>query len=694
MTRKYPLNKIRNIGIVAHIDAGKTTTTERILFYSGFLHKMGEVHLGTSFTDWMEQEKERGITITSAAVTCFWSDCQINIIDTPGHVDFTAEVERSLRVLDGMIGVFCGVAGVQSQSETVWRQANKYKVPRIIFINKLDRVGADFYRVLENIKARLQKNVYPIFLPIGLEDRHIGVIDIIKQKAYVYSAEEGDKFEEKDIPENQIEEAKKTKEDLIEAIAGVDDYLMSKYVEGEAISDEELEQGIRRATIANVFVPLCCGAAFKNKGVQMLLDSIIKYMPSPEDIPEIDGMDLSESPIKIKCMDSEPFCGLVFKIQSDPFVGRLSYIRVYSGKITSNTNVNNSSKSKKERINRILQMQADTRNDVTEMSTGDIVALVGLKFTSTGDTITDIEHPALLESIVFPDPVISIAIEPKTQADQDKLAQVLTRLSDEDPTFRTKIDSETGQTLISGMGELHLDILVDRIIREFKVNVKIGKQQVSYRESITKKIVSEGKFIRQTGGRGNYGHVVLSIEPGKPGSGLTFIDKIKGDNSVKKFMIPIEQGIKEAMKGGAFAGYEIIDIVVKVIDGSIHEVDSNELAYKIASAKALREGVLKAAPVLMEPVMNVEIEVPEQYLGDVIGDMNSRRGRIGAINPIGGTEIQQIRVLAPLSEMFGYATNIRSLTQGRGTFSMEFALYEQVPENIAKTMGFVNLSTG
>jgi len=690
VARKYPLNKIRNIGIVAHIDAGKTTTTERILFYSGFLHKMGEVHLGTSFTDWMEQEKERGITITSAAVTCFWDNHQINIIDTPGHVDFTAEVERSLRVLDGMIGVFCGVAGVQSQSETVWRQANKYQVPRIIFINKLDRIGADFYRVLENIKTRLQKNVHPIFLPIGLEDKHIGVIDIIKQKAYLYLTEEGDRFEEQDIPENQLEEAQKAKEELIEAISGVDDYLMTKYIEGDTITNEELEHGIRRATIDNLFVPLCCGAAFKNKGVQMLLDSIIKYLPSPEDIPEIDGMNLNESPIKIKCKDSEPFCGLVFKIQSDPFVGRLSYIRVYSGLVTSNTNVNNSSKSKKERINRILQMQADTRNDVTEMSTGDIVALVGLKFTSTGDTITDAEHPVLLESITFPDPVIAIAIEPKTQADQDKLAQVLTRLADEDPTFMAKIDKETGQTLISGMGELHLDILVDRIIREFKVNVKVGKQQVSYRESITKKVTSEGKFIRQTGGRGSYGHVVLTLEPGEPGSGLKFIDKVKGDNLVKRFVPSIEQGIKEAMKGGAFAGYEIIDIIVKLVDGSMHEVDSNELAYQIAAGKALRDGVLKAGPILMEPVMNIEIEVPEQYLGDVIGDLNSRRGRIGAINPIGGTSIQQIKAIAPLSEMFGYATNIRSLTQGRGTFTMEFSLYEMVPENITKLMGFNN----
>jgi elongation factor G len=692
VSRKYPLNKIRNIGIVAHIDAGKTTTTERILFYTGFLHKMGEVHLGTSFTDWMEQEKERGITITSAAVTCFWDEHQINIIDTPGHVDFTAEVERALRVLDGMIGVFCGVAGVQSQSETVWRQANKYKVPRIAFVNKLDRVGANFYRVLEHIRSRLQTNIHPIFLPVGLEDKHIGVLDVIKQKAYIYTTDTGESFEEQEVPEDQLEEVKKAKENLIEAVSEVDDELMAKYIDGEPIADEELMVALRRATVANKIVPLCCGAAFKNKGVQMLLDSILAYLPSPEDIKQVDALDMNENPIIIKCSDDEPFCGLSFKLQSDPYVGSLSYFRVYSGKLKVNTAIYNSSKKRKERVNRILQMQADTRTDIQELSTGDIVALVGLKFTGTGDTLCEGESPVLLESITFPEPVISVAIEPRTQADQDKLQQTLDRLSEEDPTFKSKIDEETGQTLIAGMGELHLDVLVTRIINDFKVNVKVGKQQVSYRESITGSSKVEGKFIRQTGGKGNYGHVILSIEPNKPGKGYEFAEKLKGDNPVKQFIPSVKEGIKEAMRGGAFAGYEIIDIKVTLLDGSHHEVDSSDIAYKIAAAQALRDGVMKANPVLMEPVMKVEVETPEEYLGDVIGDLNSRRGRIVGITPLEGTNIQQIRSMTPLAEMFGYATNIRSLTQGRGTFTMEFALYEPVPENIARGMGFVQLS--
>lgn len=688
MSKKYPLDKIRNIGIVAHIDAGKTTTTERILFYTGFLHRMGEVHLGTSFTDWMEQEKERGITITSAAVTCFWDEHQVNIIDTPGHVDFTAEVERALRVLDGMVGVFCGVGGVQPQSETVWRQANHYSVPRMIFINKLDRVGANFYRVLDHIRTRLQPNVFPIFIPIGLEDKLKGVIDVIKQRAYVYNDEEGTSFEEVDIPEDQVEEARKAKDELKEAVSEVDEELMLKYIEGEEISDEELEQGLRRATVVNKIVPLCCGAAFKNKGIQMLLDSIIKYLPSPADIPEIDALDMDENPIKIKCSDDDPFCGLAFKLQTDPYVGKLTYFRVYSGKLSSNSALSNSSKSKKERINRILQMQADTRTDVQEMSTGDIVALVGLKFTTTGDTLCDIDKPLLLESINFPDPVISVAIEPKTQADQDKLSQTLGRLQEEDPTFISKVDEETGQTIISGMGELHLDVLVTRIIKEFNVNVRVGKQQVAYRESIQGTTTVEGKFIRQSGGKGNYGHVVLKLEPRKPGSGFLFECKVRGDNSVRNFVVPIEKGIVEAMKGGAFLGYEIIDIKATLIDGSAHEVDSSELAYKIAAAQALREGVLKANPVLMEPVMKVDVDVPDEYLGDVIGDLNSRRGRILGIAPIEGTNIQQIRTMTPLAEMVGYATCIRSMTQGRGTFTMQFELYEPVPDNITKSLGF------
>ncbi|MGD9579842.1 MAG: elongation factor G [Vampirovibrionia bacterium] len=691
MSKKYPLKNIRNIGIVAHIDAGKTTTTERILFYTGFLHKMGEVHLGTSFTDWMEQEKERGITITSAAVSCFWDEHQINIIDTPGHVDFTAEVERALRVLDGMVGVFCGVGGVQSQSETVWRQANKYNVPRLVFINKLDRVGANFYRVLDHIRTRLQPNVHPIFLPIGLEDQLKGVIDVVKQKAYFYTTEEGDKIDERDIPSDQIEEARTAKENLIEAVSEVDDDLMGKYIEGEEITDEELVAGIRRATISNQFVPLCCGAAFKNKGIQMLLDSIITYLPSPADIPQVEALNMNEEPIIIKCDDNEPFCGLAFKIQSDPYVGKLSYFRVYSGSVSTNSNVFNSSKSKKERINRILQMQADTRTDVTEMSTGDIIALVGMKFATTGDTLCEAEKPMLIESITFPDPVISVAIEPKTQADSDKLAQALVRLSEEDPTFKFKVDEETGQMLISGMGELHLDVLVTRIINDFNVNVKVGKQQVSYRESVTKKARVEGKFIRQTGGKGNYGHVVFDIEP-KSSEDFEFVNKLKPDNPVKPFVEAIETGIKDSLQGGAFAGYPIINLKVTLVDATYHEVDSTEMAYKIAASQALRDGILKAGPILMEPVMKVEVEVPDQYLGDVIGDLNSRRGRIEGIEPIEGTTIQMVKSLTPLSEMFGYATSIRSLTQGRGTFSMEFALYEPVPEIITTGMGFTTLS--
>ncbi|MEW5822387.1 MAG: elongation factor G [Cyanobacteriota bacterium] len=692
MSKKYPLSKIRNIGIVAHIDAGKTTTTERILFYTGFLHKMGEVHEGTSFTDWMVQEKERGITITSAAVSCFWNDNQINIIDTPGHVDFTAEVERSLRVLDGMVGVFCGVAGVQSQSETVWRQSNRYKVPRIIFVNKLDRVGANFYRVLNNIKDRLKTNVHPIYLPIGLESDLKGVIDVIKQKAYYYMAEEGDKFEEKEIPNDQLEEAQEAKEYLIEAVSEVDDELMMKYVEGEEITDEELKAGIRRATISNQFVPLCCGASLRNKGIQMLLDSIIDYLPSPEDVPVVDALDINEDPIKIKCSDEDPFCGLVFKIQTDPYVGKLSYFRVYSGKCISNSAIHNSSKSKKERINRILQMQADTRTDVESMSTGDIVALVGLKFATTGDTLCEAEKPILLESITFPDPVISVAIEPRTQADSDKLLQALERLSEEDPTFKSKVDSETGQMIISGMGELHLDVLVTRITDDFKVNVKVGKQQVAYRESITASSRIEAKFIRQTGSKNNYGHVVLALEPKEHGTGFEFESRLSETNPVKMFIDPIEEGIREAMQGGAFAGYEIIDIKVKLIDGSYHETDSTEVAYKIAAAQALRDGVLKAKPVLMEPVMKVEVEVPDHYLGEVIGDLNSRRGRVEGINAIEDLGIQKVRSMTPLSEMFGYATTLRSLTQGRGEFTMEFALFEPVPDNITKGMGFYQVS--
>ena len=686
MRKKYPLDKLRNIGIVAHIDAGKTTTTERILFYSGFLHRVGEVHEGSSFTDWMQQEKERGITITSAAVSCFWQDHQINIIDTPGHVDFTAEVERALRVLDGMVAVFCAVGGVQPQSETVWRQANHYKVPSIAFVNKMDRVGANYNKVIQDIRKKLGGNAHPIFMPIGAENDFEGVIDVIKQKAYFYTSETGDTYEEKDIPADLVDEVQITKEQLIEAVGEVDDDVMMKYIEGEEISDEELRAGIRKATLANKLVPVCCGSAFKNKGVQALLDSVIDYLPSPQDIPEVTGLDLDENPITIKCGDDEPFCGLAFKIQTDPYVGKLTYFRVYSGKLSNGTAVMNTTKGKRERINRVLQMQADTRNEVAEVSTGDIIALVGLKQTGTGDTLCAMDKQVLLESITFPDPVISVAIEPTTQAMQDKLTQVLIKLAEEDPTFKSTIDNETGQTIISGMGELHLDILVDRVKREFNVDVRVGKQQVSYRETITRKAKGEGRFVRQSGGKGQYGHVILDVEPAEPGTGYQFVNNIPGNNPTKTFSSAIDQGIQECMKGGFIAGYELIDLKVTVYDGSTHEVDSSELAFKIAGSMALKDALAKAGTILVEPVMKVDAESPEEYVGDIIADLNSRRARIEGINPQEGLNVTLITAKAPLSEMFGYATSIRSISQGRGTFSMQFAQYDPVPQGIQKEL--------
>ena len=684
MSRKYELNKIRNIGIAAHIDAGKTTTTERILYYTGCSYKIGEVHEGTSVTDFMEQERERGITIQSAAVTSFWKNHQVNIIDTPGHVDFTVEVERSLRVLDGMVAVFCAVGGVQSQSETVWRQATKYQVPKMVFINKMDRVGANFLRVVEQIKNRLQGNAFPIQLPIGSEENFNGIIDLIKQKAYMYKNELGTDIEIIDVPEEYTEQVAQYREELIEAASEFDDALMMKYLEGEEISEKELIAGIRAATIKNKIIPVVCGTAFKNKGVQRLLDAVIAYMPSPLDVPPIEGIDFRGNQVIRKSDDNDPFAALAFKIMTDPYVGRLTFIRVYSGILKTGSYILNTNTDKKERIGRILQMQADARTEVEEARAGDLVAVVGLKGTTTGDTLCDEKKAIILESMVFPDPVISIAIEPKTKADQDKLSIALNKLAEEDPTFKVRVDNETGQTIISGMGELHLEIIVDRLLREFKVGANVGKPQVAYRETITKKVDVESKFIRQSGGRGQYGHVKIKLEPLKPGEGFEFENKIIGGSIPKDYIPAVKKGVEAALSGGIIAGYEVIDLKAILYDGSYHEVDSSEIAFRAAGSIAVKDGVRKAKPVLLEPIMKVEIEVPEDYLGDVIGDLSGRRGRVEGMGSIEGTGIQKVNALVPLSEMFGYATDIRSKTQGRGTFSMEFAQYEQVPSNISE----------
>ncbi|HSA07537.1 MAG TPA: elongation factor G [Candidatus Gastranaerophilales bacterium] len=684
MSRKYELSKLRNIGIAAHIDAGKTTTTERILFYTGFSHKIGEVHDGTSVTDFMEQERERGITITSAAVTSFWKNHQINIIDTPGHVDFTVEVERSLRVLDGMVAVFCAVGGVQSQSETVWRQANKYQVPRIVFVNKMDRVGANFFKVVSQVRDRLQGNAVPIQLPIGSEDTFKGIIDVVRQKAYIYENDLGTDIKEIDVPEEFQAQLAEYRETLIEAVAEHEDELMMKYLEGETLSEEEIITALRKATVANKIIPVICGTAFKNKGVQLLLDAVVDYLPSPLDVPPVEGVSLDGENIIRNSDDSEPFSALAFKIMTDPYVGRLTFIRVYSGVLNSGSYVLNTKNNKKERISRIVQMQADARTEVPAVRSGDLAAVVGLKDTTTGDTLCDEKSPVILESIEFPEPVISIAIEPKTKADQDKLSIALNKLAEEDPTFRVKIDAETGQTIISGMGELHLEIIVDRLLREFKVGANVGKPQVAYRETITKAIKVEGKFVRQSGGRGQYGHVWLNIEPLEPGSGFVFENKIVGGVIPKEYIPAVQKGVTEALAGGIIAGYEVIDLKVAVYDGSYHEVDSSELAFKAAGSIAVKDGVKKASPIILEPIMKVEIEVPEDYLGDVIGDLSSRRGRVDGMEAIEGTGLQKVNAFVPLAEMFGYATDIRSKTQGRGTFSMEFARYEQVPSMISE----------
>jgi len=684
VARKTPLEQIRNIGIAAHIDAGKTTTTERILFYTGFTHKMGEVHEGTSITDFMEQERERGITITSAAVTSFWKNHQINIIDTPGHVDFTVEVERSLRVLDGVIAVFCAVGGVQSQSETVWRQANRYKVPIMVFVNKMDRTGANYFRVIDQIRTRLQGNAHAIQIPIGAEDQLKGIIDLISQKAYIYGNDMGTDIQEGSIPEDMADMVAEYREKLIEAISENDDELMMKYLEGIEISEEELKEGLRKATISNKLIPVTCGSAFKNKGVQLLLDAVIDYLPSPLDVPPITGIMKNGEEAVRPSDDNEPFAALAFKIMTDPYVGRLTFIRAYSGTLASGSYVLNSNTGKRERISRIVQMQADTRNEVDEICAGDLAAVVGLKDTTTGDTLCSEASPIILESIEFPEPVISVAIEPKTKADQDKLSVALGKLADEDPSFRVKIDPETGQTIISGMGELHLEIITDRLLREFKVGANVGKPQVAYREAITKAVEAEGKFVRQSGGRGQYGHVKLKLEPLGKGTGFEFENKIVGGVVPKDYIPAIQKGVEEALTGGVIAGYEVIDIKVTLFDGSYHEVDSSEMAFKIAGSMAVKDGVKKAGPNILEPMMKVEIEVPEDYLGDVIGDLSGRRGRVEGMEAIEGTGLQKINALVPLAEMFGYATDIRSKTQGRGTFSMEFSKYEPVPNNIAE----------
>ena len=684
MARKTPLEKIRNIGIAAHIDAGKTTTTERILFYTGKTHKIGEVHDGAAVTDFMEQERERGITIQSAAVTATWKGHQINIIDTPGHVDFTIEVERSLRVLDGVVAVFCAVGGVQSQSETVWRQANRYEVPRMVFVNKMDRTGANFYRVVDQIKNRLGANAHPIRLPIGAEDQFKGLIDLFTMKAEIYTNDLGTDIKEEEIPADMLEKAQEYRDALVEAIAETDDDLMMKYLEGEEISVDELKKGLRKAVCENKIVPVTCGTAFKNKGVQLLLDSIVELMPSPVDVKAIEGELEDGSRVERHSSDEEPFSALAFKVMTDPYVGRLTFMRIYSGKLTSGSYVLNATNGKKERISRLVRMYADQRLEEDEVYAGDICAAVGLKDTTTGDTLCDEKAPIILEKINFPEPVISVAIEPKTKADQDKMGIALQKLAEEDPSFRVKSDTETGQTIISGMGELHLDIIVDRLLREFKVDANVGKPQVAYRETIRGNADQDSKFIRQSGGKGQYGHVKIQIEPAEENAGFVFENKIVGGAIPKEYIEPARKGMEEALEGGILAGFPMIDVKVTLYDGSYHEVDSSEMAFKIAGSMAIKEGTRKAKPCILEPMMKVEIEVPEENTGDIIGDISSRRGRVEGMEIIEGSGIQKIRAIVPLAEMFGYATDIRSKTQGRGTFSMEFQCYEQVPANIEK----------
>jgi elongation factor G len=687
MAREYSLLDTRNFGIIAHIDAGKTTVSERVLFYTGKKHKIGEVHEGEATMDWMEQEQERGITITSAATTCFWKGKRMNLIDTPGHIDFTIEVQRSLRVLDGAVTVFDGVAGVEPQSETVWRQADKHKVPRLCFVNKLDRMGADFYKDVASIHEKLTKNAYPIQLPIGAEAGFSGIIDLLRMKAEVYLDEMGQKFEEREVPADMLEKAKEYRAKVVEAIAETDENLMNKYLAGEELSLEELKTGLRKAVIASQIYPILCGSALKNKGVQFLLDAVVDYLPSPLDIKEIIAHDVDDEnkEVIIHADDSEPFAALAFKVMSDPFVGRLVFFRVYSGKLSSGSYVINAKTGERERISRIVRMHANEREEVSDVYSGEIAAAVGLKATFTGHTLYEESRPLVLESIVIPEPVISIAIEPKTKGDQEKMGFALQKLAEEDPSFRVRTDEETLQTIIAGMGELHLEIIVDRMKREFQVDATVGKPQVAYREAIRNKVENvEGKYVRQSGGRGQYGHAVINLEPNEPGKGYEFIDEIKGGVVPREFITPINKGIQEATTRGVLAGYQVIDVKVTLVDGSYHDVDSSEAAFKVAGSLAFKEAAMKAGVFLLEPIMKVEVVMPEQFMGDVIGDLNSKRGQIQDMTERSGARVAN--ALVPLSEMFGYSTDLRSMTQGRASYSMEFAHYGEVPNNVAQTV--------
>ncbi len=683
MARSIPLERVRNIGIAAHIDAGKTTTTERILFYSGIVHKIGEVHEGTAVTDWMAQERERGITITAAAISTSWRDHRINIIDTPGHVDFTIEVERSMRVLDGVIAVFCSVGGVQPQSETVWRQADRYHVPRIAFINKMDRTGANFFRVHEQIRDRLRANAIAIQIPIGSEGEFRGLVDLVRMRARIYTNDLGTDIQDTEIPAEVQELADEYRAKLLEAVAETDEELLETYLETGDLSEAEIRQALRRGTVAGTLVPLLCGSAFKNRGVQILLDAVVDYLPAPIDVPPIKGVLPDDSEGVRRASDEEPFAALAFKIMADPF-GRLTFLRIYSGVLAKGSYVYNSTKDTKERISRLIVLKADDRIEVDELRAGDLGAAVGLKGTITGDTLCDESNAIVLESLFVPEPVISVAVEPKTKQDMDKLSKALQSLSDEDPTFRVSVDPETNQTVIAGMGELHLEILVDRMLREFKVEANVGAPQVAYRETIRQPAHAEGKFIRQSGGKGQYGHVVLDIEPGEPGSGFEFVSKVVGGSIPREYIGPVEQGIKEACESGMLAGYPLIDLKVALVDGSYHDVDSSEMAFKIAGSMGIREAVKKASAVLLEPMMKVEVEVPEEFVGDIMGDLNSRRGQIEGMSAEEG--LSKITANVPLAEMFGYATDIRSKTQGRGIFSMEFSHYAEVPRHVAEAI--------
>ncbi|MGQ9559595.1 MAG: elongation factor G [Candidatus Oleimicrobiaceae bacterium] len=683
MSTRYPIEKIRNIGIMAHIDAGKTTTTERILFYTGKVHRIGEVDDGAATMDWMEQEKERGITITAASISCEWGGHRINIIDTPGHVDFTVEVERSLRVLDGAVALFCAVGGVEPQSETVWRQADKYRIPRIAFVNKMDRIGADFFNTLRMMRERLGANPVPVQIPMGQGDLFTGLIDLLRMKAVTYREETlGTQWEEFDIPKDLLGIANEYRTKLLEAVSDYDDTLLEKYLEGKEIGEEEIVSVVRRATLDVSIVPVLCGSAARNKGIQRLLDAVVRYLPSPVDLPSVQG----ENPYIGKTetrrpSEEEPFAALAFKVMSDPYVGRLTYFRVYSGKIQAGATVLNANLGKRERMSRILQMAANKREDLEEITCGNIGAAVGLRLTKTGETLCDPKRPIVLESMRFPEPVISIAIEPKTKADQERLSLSLARLADEDPTFQVKVNQETGQTLISGMGELHLEILTDRLLREFKVGAKIGKPQVSYRETIRRRVTSEGKFIKQTGGRGQYGHVVLELEPNEPGKGFEFESKIVGGVIPKQFIKPIVDGVKEAMGEGVLTGSPMVDVKVALIDGSYHEVDSSDIAFKVAASMAFRDGARRADPILLEPLMKLEVVVPEEYLGDVVGDLRTRRAKIKAMTPRADGQVIDAEI--PLSETFGYATQLRSMTQGRAIFTLQFLRYAPAPDEVA-----------